>query len=121
MPSEKVCAILASKTKLTADEISALSEAEAWRIVYSTPDQRSTTPKRLVVCFTGFSQEEKDELTNLAFDANHHVTNAVTKKLGLLVCGENAGPKKLEKAAEQGVTLLTGAEYRELLTTRADA
>lgn len=91
-----------------------LSEAAAWRLVYELPP-KPKPPTRLSVCFTGFTSAEKTELMALAHEANHHIAGGVTKKLGLLVCGDNAGPVKLEKAAAQGVTLMTGEEYRELL------
>ena len=38
------------------------------------------------------------------------VRTGVTKKLGLLVLGENAGPKKLMKAIEMGVARVSGRE-----------
>jgi len=110
MPSEKVSAILRARSSIPEDELAHLSEAEAWRRVYSLPPP-ARRPARLVVCFTGFSSSEKDELARLAESLGHHVTASVTKGLGLLVCGGNAGPAKLEKAAQQGVDLMTRAEY----------
>ena len=120
MPSDKVVQILLARSAADAEEIAGLTEAEAWRRVYDLP-KPARRPSRIVVCFTGFSALEKEELAELAFRAGHHVTSSVTKKLGLLVCGDNAGPAKLEKAAQQGVTLLSGSEYRDLIRqTEAD-
>jgi DNA ligase (NAD+) len=114
MPSEKVARILLARSELGEAQVAALSEAEAWRQVYSLP-KPARGPTRVVVCFTGFSALEKEELEALALQSGDHVTASVTKKLGLLVCGDNAGPSKLEKAAVQGVTLVTGPEYRQLV------
>lgn len=115
MPSERVTKILLSKSDMSQDQIEALTEAQAWRLVYSIP-----TPKRerkLEVCFTGFGVSEKKDLIAQAEDAKLKVVNSVTKKLGILVCGENAGPKKLEKAGAQGATALDAAEFSKFLET----
>ena len=42
---------------------------------------------------------------------------SVTKNLAYLCCGQNAGPKKLEKARAQGVTLLTESDFYNLVGT----
>lgn len=115
MASEKVTAILRARSSLSEDELATLSEAEAWRRVYSLP-ARTRPPARIAVCFTGFSSSERDELARLAEGLGHHVTASVTKSLGILVCGNNAGPAKLEKAAEQGVDLMTKTEYLALFS-----
>lgn len=116
MASEKVRGILLSRTELSAVDVDTMSEAEAWRAVYSLPKPTPKKDLRTRVCFTGFGVSEKAELTELAERAGHVPTAGVTKKLSLLVCGENAGPVKMEKAGAQGVNLVTGAEYRELVT-----
>lgn len=43
------------------------------------------------------------------------------KSLGILVCGDNAGPSKLEKARAQGVEILSAAEYRALVKGQDEA
>jgi NAD-dependent DNA ligase len=114
MPSDKVTRILKARTDLPPERLAEMSEAEAWRLVYSLPGPEKS-PTRVSVCFTGFSTSDKKALWALADAANHHVTPSVTKSLGVLVCGANAGPKKLEKAAQQGVALMTESEYREFV------
>lgn len=52
----------------------------------------------LEVCFTGFKQVEKDELIAMARLNRCHVVMDVTSRLSFLVCGSNAGPKKIERA-----------------------
>lgn len=70
------------------------------------------------VCFTGFGKEEKEELIQLAKKNNLRVRAGVTANLGLLVCGGNAGPAKKKAAAEQGASLVAGADgFRHFLDT----
>jgi len=116
MASDKPTMILLSKSDMTKDEISLLSDSEAWQIIYSI---RSTKAKdtRLQICFTGFGVSKKQELTNLANNNNFRVVSSVTKKLDFLCGGENAGPKKVEKAESQGVQFLNEAQFIQLVET----
>ena len=116
MASQKPTMILLSKTDLSEDEISKLSDSEAWKIIYSTRAQR-IVDNRLQVCFTGFGVSVKKELTELATVNNFNVVKSVTKKLDFLVGGANAGPKKIEQAELQGVQFLTEEQFRILAAT----
>lgn len=111
MPDERITAILSSKTDMTKEEISTLTTNEAWAIIYSL---RKAPDSRLEICFTGFLASQKQELEDLASAKNFKVVTAVTKHLAFLVGGENAGPAKLAKAAEQGVQVLTGTQFVSL-------
>lgn len=115
MPSDKVTRILLSNSDMTPESIGRLSEAQAWRLVYSLP--RPDRDERVEVCFTGFGASEKHELFRLAEGANLRIAKSVTKGLSLLVCGPNAGPVKIEQAGAQGVVLLERAEFETFLQT----
>lgn len=115
MPSDKVTRILLSKTDLMPEAVESMTEAQAWRFVYSLPKPKPD--QRLEVCFTGFGVSEKAELCETAKRANLKVVKSVTKSLSLLVCGANAGPMKLERAGAQGVVLLDADEFRAFLGT----
>ena len=72
----------------------------------------------LEVCFTGFTKPEKEELIQLAKDNDMFVRTKVAKTLGLLVCGETSGWKKLELAEELGVSKVYGADgFRHFIET----
>lgn len=112
-PSERVTMILLSRG-MPLLEIQTLSEGQAWAVVNEKTPARKVAPRRLCVCFTGFGPDEREALESMAFEAGHHITRAVIKSLDILVCGDNPGPSKLEKARAQAVKILTAAEYREL-------
>ena len=44
-----------------------------------------------------------------------NVQTAVGKSTDLLVCGENVGATKLEKASRLGVTIISEADYHRLI------
>jgi NAD-dependent DNA ligase len=116
MASEKPTMILLSKSDMSKDEISALSDADAWKLIYSI---RTTKAKdtRLQICFTGFGTTRKQELIDIASANNFKVVSSVTKKLDFLCGGENAGPKKIEKAEAQGVQFLSEAQFLQIIET----
>jgi NAD-dependent DNA ligase len=116
MASEKPTMILKSKSDLSAEEIDSMTDAEAWRLIYSIRTVKAKD-SRLQVCFTGFGTSEKEELTDLAHDNRFKVVASVTQKLDFLVGGENAGPKKIEKAESQGVQFLSGDQFVHLIET----
>nr|WP_314269837.1 hypothetical protein [uncultured Kingella sp.] len=65
------------------------------------------------ICFTGFSAKRKAELQALGRTSDMWVTEKVRNHLEYLVCGSNAGPKKIEKAEKLGAVILTEAEFLE--------
>ncbi len=119
MASEKPTMILKSKTDMTSEAIAALSDGEAWQLIYSNRKAHTEKAKdnRLQVCFTGFGASKKEELTNLAHDNRLKVVNSVTMRLDFLVGGENAGPKKIERAESQGVQFLNERQFLGLIET----
>ena len=116
MASEKPTKILLSKLNMSKEEISALSDREAWGLICSTRKIKARD-MRLQVCFTGFVTSKKKELTGLASDNNLKVVSSVSKILDFLCGGENAGPKKIEKAEEQGVQFLNENQFIQLIET----
>ncbi len=70
---------------------------------------------QLEICFTGFPKKQRAELEQLATANNMRVCKSVTSYLDLLCCGDNAGPKKMEKAEKQGVTLMSADELLPLI------
>ncbi len=115
MASEKVTRILKAKSHFSAEEISAMSDAQGWDWIYANAKPRKE--KLTQVCFTGFSAADKNELTSLAQAANLEVVGSVTRNLAFLCAGENAGPTKLEKAKEQGNHILSKEQFLHLLET----
>lgn len=69
------------------------------------------------VCFTGFKSIDKDRLTQVADENDVAVRKSVTLGLNFLVCGSNAGPKKVEKARSQNVIALSEIEFIQLIET----
>lgn len=66
------------------------------------------------LCITGTHSVPRSVLEQLITDHGGTLTSSVSKKLGYLVAGENAG-SKLDKATKLGVTILTEDELRCLI------
>jgi NAD-dependent DNA ligase len=115
MPSEKLTRILKARSPFSPEQIEEMREADGWQWVYA-----QTTPHRVrlpSVCFTGFSQANKDKLSAIARGAHLSVVGSVNKSLSFLCAGENAGAAKVAKAHEQGITILNQAEFENLVET----
>jgi len=69
------------------------------------------------ICFTGFPAKDRTELTDLAAKNDMMVRKSVVKNLDILCCGKNAGPKKLESALIQGVTVLNKTQFEHFIET----
>lgn len=107
------------------------------RVLRFFPDDYVVTPKipgekdavrehrrkarKLEVCFTGFSAQERKDLEEKA-EAEHglQVRKNVTNSLDYLVAGKNAGWAKMKKAEEQGVLVLDEKGYHFFLKTGYD-
>ena len=113
--SEKLRSILKSKTDLDDEQISLLDEGEGWAIVYS--NQKKKQKKGPEVCFTGLSASEKTSLEEISKANGLHVATSVTKNLMILVAGESAGPSKLKKALDQGVSVMSKEDFLTFLET----
>lgn len=96
----------------------ALDEALLRQVNYH-PIERKRIPSRdnwnnregkLEVCFTGFSKSDKEELISFAKDNDIFIRTKVTKNLGLLVCGETSGWRKLEDANKLNVPRVVGKD-----------
>ena len=120
MPSDKATMILKKKSSLTAEQISELSEREAWKLIYSmsgSGSHKPKSPKMHTACFTGFNDTEKEGLLKLAISKGISPRTSVSQSLTFLVCGDNAGPSKRQMADAFGVTILSHHEFMLMLET----
>jgi NAD-dependent DNA ligase len=119
MAGERITRILKAKSGLSDEEVTQMSDREAWKWLYTRfPSKTKRYKKNLVeICFTGFSTSERAVLEEEAQEAHLNVVKSVTKQLQYLVAGSNAGPTKLQKAREQEVVILTAYQFRAMLET----
>ncbi|MDE3176717.1 MAG: hypothetical protein KGM15_11505 [Pseudomonadota bacterium] len=115
MASIRVTRILKSKGVLSDTEIAAMTDTEGWAWIYAraTPKQE----KLPAICFTGFSDDEKNELIQSAKLANMRVVTHVSSVVAFLCSGPNAGPTKLKLANEFDIPILTRDQFLNLVET----
>lgn len=82
------------------------------KIGYTVTGLKTNDPQ---ICFTGFVTKRKAELKEMAQSANLWVTQKVTKNLKYLVCGGNAGPKKIEEAKNLGAIIWSENDFLDWL------
>lgn len=73
-------------------------------------DNWNNKEEKFEVCFTGFTASDKSELNKIAEENGMFVRKGITQNLGLLVCGYNAGPKKMQEANKNDIPRVVGLE-----------
>ena len=69
--------------------------------------------------FTGkMTSGSRDEMKKNALELGAEVQSAVSGKTDMLICGENVGASKLNKASKLGVKILSEEEYHSLLNNQ---
>jgi DNA ligase (NAD+) len=63
------------------------------------------------IVFTGKMERNRDDMQNLALSMGANVQTSVTGKTDILVCGENVGAVKIEKARKTGTRVITEKEF----------
>lgn len=94
-----------------------LSSVHPRKAMTYKPAPAVTTKKewQTAVLFTGFTAKRREELEELADAAGWDVRSTVGKTLDYLVTGPRAGPSKIAKAQELGVTVVDEDIFRALV------
>ncbi|HFP0734421.1 TPA: BRCT domain-containing protein, partial [Escherichia coli] len=69
------------------------------------------------ICFTGFDQSDKSRLSALAKENGIDVKSDVGKSLFFLCVGKNKGWRKVQKASDYGVIILTEEQFINFIDT----
>jgi len=114
MASKNVVAMMVAKgSPFSAEQLEAMEDRECWQWIYAhfPPKTKRAHPSMPAVCFTGFAPDARERLQTLAEQAGYRILTGVSARLKVLVTGEAPGPSKLEKARQQGVEILSEAEF----------
>lgn len=119
MASEIVIAMMVEKgAPFSVEQLQGMEDRECWRWIYQNFPPKSKRPKRERpdpsmpgICFTGFRPDAKASLKKLADQVGYRVLTGVSAQLKVLVTGEAPGPAKLAMARQQGVTIMSEAEF----------
>jgi BRCT domain type II-containing protein len=90
-----------------------MEDRECWTWIYAHFPPKTKRPdlSARAICFTGFRPDHTARLEKLAEQEGYRVLTGVSARLKVLVTGEAPGPSKLEKARQQGVTILSEVEF----------
>ena len=101
--------------------LSRLHELGLWPVVakQTTSEERSGILSGKRVLFTGTLSMPRSKAQQLAEQAGAEIMSGVSRKLDLLVVGENPG-SKLEKAQELGIQILDETAFAALLAGNRD-
>lgn len=94
-----------------------MTDREAWNEIYALQKRNAKPRPSVSICFTGFGETRAEEFKGIARDLGFGVNASVVKSTTHLCCGENAGPKKLEKARAQGIKVIDEAQFHHMMET----
>lgn len=123
MASEKVIGMMVKKgAPYSVEQLQGMEDRECWRWIYAhfPPKTKRPDPSTHAICFTGFRPDDRERLEKLAEQAGYRVLTGVSARLKVLVTGEAPGPSKLEKARQQGATILSEAEFLAGISTNPE-
>lgn len=114
MASENVVAMMVEKgSPYSLEQLQGMEDRECWKWIYAHFPPKTKRPplSTPAICFTGFRPDARASLEKLAERAGYRVLTGVSARLKILVTGEAPGPAKLEKARQQGVAIMSEAEF----------
>jgi len=95
-------------------EIISVKNLDKYLPLFEPSYPKNRHPDKLQICFTGFTKERRDYLEELANNIDMlWVTKQAGKNLKILVCGNNAGPKKIDQAIENKATIWNEGNFLE--------
>lgn len=90
---------------------------EEYGLKTSVEENPSQNPKSekltgLTICFSGSSKRfHGDEVEEYLESHGAKCTHSVTKRIGMLIVGENPGPSKVKKAEDYGIRIITETDF----------
>ena len=70
------------------------------------------------ICFTGWTDAEKDELKARAVDSGFRVMTNVSVHLNFLCAGQSPGHVKIANAIDVGAAIISGSQFESLCEAR---
>lgn len=113
MPSARAIRILRSKTDLSDDDISSLSEAEAWEEIYAASPPKAPSDMRTRATISGFPKSEQAEKKKIVEAMGFRVMSGMAKSTEILIIGNDPGPVKLIEAKERNLSIYEWEEFLE--------
>lgn len=111
--SQKASRIL-RRMGLDDEAIARMNHRAAWDYIYENTPKK---PKKLTVCFTGFTDDERPFLRAEAERIGMAVRTSVNGSTGYLCIGSEPGPSKMRIAKEAGVPIITKEEFLKIVAT----
>ena len=95
-------------------EIITVKNLDKYLPLFEPSYPKNRHPDKLQICFTGFAKDRKASLEELAKNIDMlWVTKQAGENLKILVCGNNAGHKKIEQAIKNNATIWNEGNFLE--------
>tara|TARA_B100000003_G_scaffold88319_1_gene79283 strand:+ start:1 stop:1764 length:1764 start_codon:yes stop_codon:yes gene_type:complete len=103
-----------------SDNIDVLNKLKDAGLIFSIQEKSKSVNNRLSnkkIIVTGTFSSSRDELKDKILFLGGTISSSISKNIDFIICGENPGPTKIEKANQLGLKIISEVDFYEMIQT----
>ena len=103
-----------------SDNINVLNKLKDAGLIFSIQEKSKSVNNRLSnkkIIVTGTFSSSRDELKDKILFLGGTISSSISKNIDFIICGENPGPTKIEKANQLGLKIISEEDFYEMIQT----
>ena len=103
-----------------SDNIDVLNKLKDAGLIFSIQEKPKSVNNRLSnkkILVTGTFSSSRDELKDKILFLGGTISSSISKNIDFIICGENPGPTKIEKANQLGLKIISEEDFYEMIQT----
>ena len=103
-----------------SDNIDVLNKLKDAGLIFSIQEKPKSVNNRLSnkkILVTGTFSSSRDELKDKILFLGGTISSSISKNIDFIICGENPGPAKIEKANQLGLKIISEEDFYEMIQT----
>ncbi len=103
-----------------SDNIDVLNKLKDAGLIFSIQEKSKSVNNRLSnkkILVTGTFSSSRDELKDKILFLGGTISSSISKNIDFIICGENPGPAKIEKANQLGLKIISEEDFYEMIQT----
>ena len=103
-----------------SDNIDVLNKLKDAGLIFSIQEKSKSVNNRLSnkkIIVTGTFSSSRDELKDKILFLGGTISSSISKNIDFIICGENPGPTKIEKANQLGLKIISEEDFYEMIQT----
>jgi len=103
-----------------SDNIDVLNKLKDAGLIFSIQEKSKSVNNRLSnkkILVTGTFSSSRDELKDKILSLGGTISSSISKNIDFIICGENPGPTKIEKANQLELKIISEEDFYEMIQT----